>query len=201
MSKLTLYDFPISGNCYKIRLLLSLLELDYENIFVDIKAGETLTDEFKKLNPRGLIPVFTDGNTVIWDSMAILTYIARQYGNDHWFPQNALAQAHVMQWLALSENELLYGLARARAVFLFKRPFDLEQCQADAHIGLATMNQQLATQQWLATDTVTIADIACYPYVSLADEGKVSLESYPHVRRWMEDIENLPNYAPMIARS
>jgi len=201
MSKLTLYDFPISGNCYKIRLLLSLLELDYENIFVDIKAGETLTDEFKKLNPRGLIPVFADGNTVIWDSMAILTYIARQYGNDRWFPQNALAQAGVMQWLALSENELLYGLARARAVFLFKRPFDLEQCQADAHIGLAAMNQQLATQKWLATDTVTIADIACYPYVSLADEGKVSLESYPHVRRWMEDIERLPNYAPMIAHS
>jgi len=133
--------------------------------------------------------------------MAILTYIARQYGDDCWFPQNTLAQARVMQWLALSENELLYGLARARAVFLFKRPFDLEQCQADAHIGLATMNQQLAAQQWLATDSVTIADIACYPYVSLADEGKVSLESYPHVRRWMEDIENLPNYAPMIARS
>lgn len=198
MSALKLYDYPISGNCYKIRLLLSLLELDYENIFVDIKKGATLTEKFKKLNPRSLIPVFSDGDTVIWDSMAILTYVARQYGDESWFPQNPLGQARVMQWLALSENELLYGLARARAVFLFKRPFDLGLCQTDAHIGLAAMELQLSTQKWLATDTITIADIACYPYISVANEGEVSLGSYPNVCQWMVNIESLPNYTPMI---
>ncbi|HIO92933.1 MAG TPA: glutathione S-transferase family protein [Leucothrix mucor] len=198
MTKLKLYDFPLSGNCYKIRLLLSLLDVDYESIAVDLAAGETQTEAFKKLNPRGLVPVLADGDTVIWDSMAILSYLARQYGDESWFPQDPLAQARVMQWLALSENELLYGLARARAIFLFKRPFDLEQCQADAHIGLATMEQHLATQTWLVAEAITIADIACYPYVSVAHEGEVSLETYPNVRRWMEQLEVLPRYKAML---
>lgn len=198
MNGLKLYDFNLSGNCYKVRLFLSLLKLDYELVPVDLASGESFTDEFKQINPRSQVPVLQDGDTVIWDSMAILSYLATEYGSPHWFPQTGLKQARVMQWLALSENELLYGLARARAVFLFKRPYNLEQCQAEGHIGLQTMDQQLEKQQWLATDNITIADIACYPYVSLADQGEVSLQGYPNVRRWLADVEALPYYVPMV---
>ena len=175
MAKIKLYDFPLSGNCYKIRLMLSMLELDYESIPVDLAGGETQTDEFKKINPRGLVPVLVDKDNIIWDSMAILAYLAKEYGGERWLPLESIALAKVMQWLAVSENELLYGLARSRAYFLFKRPFNLEQCQADAHIGLATMDEQLTKQAWLATDKPTIADVACYPYVSLAHQGEVSI--------------------------
>ncbi len=194
MAKMKLYDFQISGNCYKVRLMLSLLNLDYNKINIDVINGESQTDEYKKINPRGLIPALIDGETIIWDSMAILSYLARRYGCDSWFPQDALNLASVMQWLAVSENELLYGLARARAALVFKRPFNLAQCQDDANIGLMAMDQHLAGQQWLATQTPTIADIACYPYISLAHEGEVSLEPYPNVRRWMADLEALPNW-------
>lgn len=194
MAKMKLYDFQISGNCYKVRLMLSLLNLDYNKINIDVINGESQTDEYKKINPRGLIPALIDGETIIWDSMAILSYLARRYGGDSWFPQDALNLASVMQWLAVSENELLYGLARARAALVFKRPFNLAQCQDDANIGLMAMDQHLAGQQWLATQTPTIADIACYPYISLAHEGEVSLEPYPNVRRWMADLEALPNW-------
>jgi len=189
-----LYDFQISGNCYKVRLMLSLLKLDYDKINIDVMNGESQTDEYKKINPRGLIPALVDGETIIWDSMAILSYLARRYGGDSWFPQDALNLASVMQWLAVSENELLYGLARARAALVFKRPFNLAQCQDDANIGLMAMDQHLAGQQWLATQNTTIADIACYPYISLAHEGEVSLQPYPNIRRWMADLEALPNW-------
>lgn len=197
-AELRLYDFDRSGNCYKVRLLLAMLGLSYERIATDSSAGETLTPAFKRLNPRGQIPVLIDGETVIWDSMAILVYLARRYGNGNWLPTDPLGETRVMQWLAVSENELLYGLARARVTVLFDRPFDLEQCHRDAEPGLAAMEQRLQQAPWLAADRPTIADLACYPYVSLAGEGRFSLEPYPAVMAWLERVEALPGWVAML---
>ena len=198
MSDLKLYDLPRSGNCYKVRLMLSMLNLEYEKILTDSTAGGTLTAEFLRLNPRGQIPLLADGETLIWDSMAILVYLARRYGSEDWLPYDALGEARVMQWLAVSENELLYGLARARVTLLFKRNFDLPQCYADSRQGLQAMQEQLSRQPWLAADHATIADLACYPYVSLADEAQFSLQPYPAVQAWLARVAKLPGWEPMV---
>jgi len=197
MTTLTLYDLDRSGNCYKVRLMLAMLGLDYTAIRTDTLKGETQTDAFKRLNPRGQIPVLVDGETLIWDSMAILVYLARRYGDEHWLPSDPLGEARVMQWLAVSENELLYGLARARAVRVLKAPFDLAQSHRDAKPGLEAMELRLADHAWLAADHPTIADIACYPYVNLAGEGDVSLDPYPSVRSWLARVATLPGWVPM----
>ncbi len=194
---LTLYDLNRSGNCYKVRLLLALLGLDYEAIHTDSTAGETLTPEFKQLNPRGQIPVLIDGQEIIWDSMAILVYLARRYGNEQWLPTDALAEARVMQWLAVSENELLYGLARARVTCLFNRPFNLAQCHRDAEPGVAAMAERLTDHDWLTANHPSIADIACYPYVALAHEGEFSLGPYPSVQAWLNRVATLPGWVAM----
>lgn len=199
MTSLKLYDFDRSGNCYKIRLLLSMLGLDYERIPTDSSTGETQTPEFKRLNPRGQIPVLIDGEALIWDSMAILVYLARRYGDERWLPADALGEARVMQWLAVSENELLYGLARARVAIRFNRPFDVDQCHRDAQPGLEAMERQLGEHHWLAAGHPTVADIACYPYVSLASEGNFSLEPYPQVRAWLNRVEGLSGWVPMLS--
>ncbi len=198
MSIIKLYNLPRSGNSYKIRLMLSILKLEYETILIDSSKGETLTDEFKQINPRGQIPVLIDGDELIWDSMAILVYLVRRYGDTQWLPADALGEARVMQWLAVSENELLYGLARARAALLFKRPFDLATCYADAKPGLEAMERQLSQHDWLAAEYPTIADIACYPYVRLADEAEFSLEPYSAVYAWLERVETIPGWVPML---
>ena len=197
MTALKLYGYPISGNAYKVRLLLAFLNLPYETINVDLMAGDTLKPEFKQLNPRGQVPVLCDGDVVIWDSMAILVYLARRYGNGEWLPNDAVQEAQVMQWLAVSENELLYGLARARSTLLLKRPFNLEQCQREGKAGLDVMEQHFATNAWLVAGQPTIADIACYPYVLLAPVGEVSLEPYPNVRQWLARMAALPNWVAM----
>jgi len=199
MTTLTLYDLDRSGNCYKVRLLLSMLGLDYTAVRIDTRQGESLTEAFKRLNPRGQIPVLVDGETQIWDSMAILVYLARRYGDEGWLPGDALGEARVMQWLAVSENELLYGLARARFTRLFDGPFDLAQCHRDAKPGLEAMERRLADHPWLAADRPTIADLACYPYVSLAGEGDFSLDPYPAVGAWLGRVEALPGWVPMFA--
>ncbi|MBT3092067.1 MAG: glutathione S-transferase family protein [Candidatus Thiodiazotropha sp. (ex Lucina pensylvanica)] len=198
MSELKLYDYPRSGNCCKVRLLLSMLGLDYARIDTDVLKGETLTAEFKQINPRGQVPVLLDDDLIVWDSMAILVYLARRYGDRDWLPTDPVAEAGVMQWLAVSENELLYGLARARATLVLGRPFDLAQCQQDGRAGLAVMEGRLAGVDWLAGENVTIADIACYPYVSLASEGEVSVQPYPAVCGWLERIEALPDWVPFL---
>lgn len=203
MPNLTLYDFPLSGNCHKVRLLLSLMGIEYQVEPVDIKANGTQTPSFLKLNPRGQLPVLADGDTVIWDSMAILVYLARRYGdtqdgNNRWLPDDPVTEAHIMQWLAVSENEILYGLARARAVFKIGRPFNLEECQALGQAGLALLEGHLDNRDWLATNAhPSIADIACYPYVALAPEGEISLSPYPNIQAWLGRIQNLPGYVDM----
>ncbi len=122
-----------------------------------------------------------------------------QLAPEKWLPVDAQDEARVMQWLAVSENELLYGLARARAVVILGRPFDLEQCQREAVTGLNIMEAWLGDREWLAMSHLTIADIACYPYVSVANEGDISLEPYPAVRTWLERVEALPGWMPMMA--
>jgi len=198
MPAITLYDYPLSGNCHKVRLLLSLMGVDHHVEPVDILAGDTQTEAFLRLNPRGQVPVLADGDAVIWDSMAILTYLARQYGAPHWLPDDPVTLTRVMQWLAVSENEILYGLARARVVLKLGRPFNLEECQALGRNALTLLDGHLANRDWLATDgQPSIADIACYPYAALAPEGDIALEPYPNVCRWLGRIQALPGYVGM----
>lgn len=198
MHSITLYDFPLSGNCHKVRLLLAMLGIDYERVTIDVVAKETASPEFKRINPRGQVPFLVDGEVRIWDSMAILIYLARRYGTTRWLPDDPAAEAVVMQWLAVAGDELLYGLARARAVWRLGAPFNREQCQQEGRAGLALLEERLEQADWLAADHPTIADLACYPYVALADEADVSLAPYPAVREWMARVEALPGYLPLI---
>jgi len=194
---MNLYNMELSGNCYKVRLLCALLGLTYESTPIDLLQGEHKTAAFLQLNPRGQLPVLDDEGTIIWDSSAILLYLARRYGGERWLPLDAKAMAEVMQWLSLSQNEILYGLARARAVKKLGRPWDIEQCQALGKQGLTVLEQRLSGHFWLAGEQATIADIACYPYVALAPEGGVALAPYPSVREWLTRVANLPGYIAM----
>ncbi len=193
---LKLYDAAVSGNAYKVRLLAALAGIELVLIPVDLAAGESRTEAFLAINPRGQIPGLVDGEIVVWDSQAILVHLARTRAGD-WLPEDTAALVGVMQWLAVAENEILYGLARARAVRLFGRPWDLAQSQELGRAGLQVMDRHLGRCRWLATERPCIADIACYPYVALAPEGEVSLADYANVRRWIGDVQALPGYIGM----
>ena len=193
---ITFYGGPFSGNAYKVRLLLSLLGLEFEETVINLRTGENRTEAFLALNPRGQIPTLVDGEVAIWDSQAILVYLARRYG-EAWLPVEPVAMAEVMQWLALAENELLFGLARARAVKVFGRDFDLASCQAYGRAGLKVLEQRLAGHRWLAAGKPTIADIACMPYVGLSWMGGIPLDDFPACRAWIDRVRALPGFVAM----
>lgn len=191
-----LYDLPISGNAYKVRLFVGLIGKEIECVPVNMLAGEHRTEEFLRINPRGQVPAFRDGDVVLWDSQAILTYLARTYAPE-WFPDEPYAMARVMAWLAVAQNELLFGLARARAARLFGRAFNLESSQSYGRRGLRVLEGQLQLGDWLATSRPTIADVACFPYVALCEEGEVDRSPYPAVNAWIERIKGLEGFVTM----
>lgn len=192
-----LYDFALSGNSYKARLMLSLLGLKYELIPVNLREGEHKSAQFLKLNPFGQVPVLVDGDVVIWDSQAILVYLARRYGGEDWLPIDAESMSNVMQWLSCAANEIQNGLAAARRHFLMNVQLDVDLAQKKAYQTLQILNVHLSDRKWLECDRPTIADIACFPYIGLAADGKISLADYPHVNAWIERIKQLPGYVGM----
>ena len=192
-----LYDVELSGNCYRVRLFLSMLGLPHELRTMNLAQGEQREAWYLALNPRGQVPVLEDQDTIVWDSLAILVYLARQYGGTQWLPLEAKPMAEVMQWLAVMENETLFGLARARILCKFKRPGNLEEAQALGRKGLDALENRLSGHPWLALERITIADIGCFPYVALAAEGQVDLEPYGAVRLWMERIKAQPGFITM----
>ena len=184
---ITLYSAPLSGNAYKVRLFLSLLGLELQETVINLQTRENRSESFLALNPRGQVPALVDGEVTIWDSQAILVYLARRYG-ESWLPVEPVAMAEVMQWLAVAENELLFGLSRARAVKVFGRDFDLPACQAYGRAGLKVLGQHLDGHEWLAAGRPTIADVACMPYVALSYMGGIPLDDYPAVRAWIDRV-------------
>ena len=192
-----LYDSALSGNCHKVRMALGFLGMPSELVPMNWARGDQRTVAFRAINPRGQLPTLDDNGTVIWDSQAILVYLARVYGPPTWLPNEPVALARVTQWLMLA-NEEVRALAWARVTVRMKQPRDeLAKLQEFGTSGLAVLEDRLARNAWVALDHFTIADIACCPYVGLAPEGEVSLAPYPAVRAWVERITSLPGYVGM----
>ena len=201
-----LYDLERSGNCYKIRLFLSLIGIEYTKVPVDLRAGENRTREFLSMNPNGLVPVLVDGSETIYDSIAILSYLAKVYADESWFPGEPVQLSKVIRWLAFEQSEVRYGLARARVIALnnpstLGSTGTLEESQVIGKLALTILNEKLSKSSWLADSRqATICDIACYPYTAMSNDGGISLEPYPAVIRWLEDIERLNGYIALPGR-
>jgi glutathione S-transferase len=192
-----LYLLASSGNAYKVRILLSLLNVPYEKVVIDGSKQEQKQPAFLKLNPRGEVPVIEDDGAVIWDSAACLAYVARKYGGEQWLPGTPNEMAQVMQWIALAASEIQFGLQYGRRGVRQGRwtAGTLEQCQEIGRVALGAMEQRLKDQEWLALDRPTIADVACFPYVETAPEAQVPLEPYPGVMAWIARCKALPGWA------
>jgi glutathione S-transferase len=193
-----LYLTDNSGNAYKVRILLSLLGKPYDKVLLDTKSREHKQAPFLKLNPRGEVPVLEDDGVVLWDSAAILVYLARRYGGDRWLPAAPAEMAQVMQWVALAGNEIQFGLQYARRGLLQGRwtAGTLEQGQAMGRAALGALESRLKDNEWLALGRPTIGDIACFPYVETAPEAQLPLDPYPGVAAWLARCKALPGWAP-----
>ena len=196
---ITLYGHEISGNSYKARLLLSLLNLEYEWVRVDLMKGEHKSPEYLAKNPFGQVPFLVDGEVQLADAQAILVYLARQYGGEKWLPLDALSLAQIIRWLSTAAGEVRQGPENARLYYLFGAgtKINIERATQKSEFILTQLDQHLSDRTWLEFDHPTIADVAIYPYIALARDGKIDLDAYPHVLSWIERVKELPGYIPM----
>ena len=201
---ISLYDYTLSGNCYKVRLLLHWLGLEYQRIPVDFHPGrEHWSAEFMaNINPRGQLPVLRDGDFLLPDAQAILVYVASQYdGSGQWYPKDAQTRGTITLWLALAED-ITRSASAARLHLAFGYPADRPACHCKAHAAFRLLDDQLAENQhreqpWLVGARPTIADIACFPYTALAGEAGIDLIAYPALRRWIDDVRHWPGFITM----
>jgi glutathione S-transferase len=194
-----LYDLELSGNCYKVRLFLSLIGKSYDLVPVDFLAGAHKKPPLSEMNPFGEIPILVDGDLVLRDSQAILIYLARKYGGEAWLPTEASAMAQVAKWLMVAENEVARGPNDARLHDKFGYKLDHAAAVAKSERLLDIFESHLKARAWLAHERPTIADIACYPYLALGHEGRAPIGNRPNILSWVARIKALPNYVGMPA--
>jgi glutathione S-transferase len=193
-----LYGHELSGNSYKAKLMLSLLGIDCEWVKVDLLKGEHKTPEFLALNPFGQVPVLIDDKVVLADAQAILVYLARRYGTDQWLPLDAEPLSRVVRWLSTTAGEIRQGPESARRYYLLNATsINLEVANQKSEFILTQLNRHLAEREWLELGRPTIADVAAFPYVALAPDGKISLEPYPNILAWSDRIKKLPGFVGM----
>lgn len=192
-----LYDLEPSGNCYKVRLLCALAGIPTELYATDFMSGEHKTAKFLAMNPLGELPILDDNGYILRDSQAILVYLAGKYGGEAWLPKDPADAAKVMQWLSTAANNIQHGPADARLVDFFGYKLDKPTTIANSNFILPIFEAHLSKNKWLEMGHVTIADIACFPYIALSHQGGVSLDAYPNIRAWCERIKALPNFIAM----
>jgi glutathione S-transferase len=200
---LTLYDYILCDNCYKVRLQLAMLRLDYAKCRINVHpARECETAEFRTLNPLGRIPVLRDGDLVLRDPQAILTYLALRYdAARRWLPSEAAVAGRIAMWLAFACAELdCLSLLRMNQITSARseEPGLINR----AHHALTVLEDHIAEgeilgHQWIVGDHATIADIAIFPPVALAADAGITLERYPAIWRWIDRVKRLDGFLVM----
>jgi glutathione S-transferase len=197
-----LYDSPVSGNCYKVRLLLAHLGLPYERRTMDVVDRSNRADLLGSLNPSLRVPtlVLDDGRPLA-ESNAILWYFG---DGTRFVPQDAYERAQVLQWMFYEQYELEPALAVARFWLSYSgRPEAfgerLPGLQAAGRRVLEAMERHLDGREFLVGDGFTIADISLYGYTHVAPEGGVELDPYRAVGAWLERVASVPGHVPIEA--
>ena len=195
-----LYNSQISGNCYKVRLLLAQLGIDYEKREVEVVDRSASRDFLDELNPARRVPtlVLDDGRPLA-ESNAILCYFAE---GTPYLPDDRYDRAKVLQWLFFEQYEHEPGVAVARFLLTYSGRSDefadlIAERQRQGKRALASMEQWLESHDWLAAGRYTIADIALYAYTHAADEAGIELDVFPAVREWLGRVTARPGHVPM----
>ena len=197
-----LYDYVLSGSCYKVRLLAALLGVKYATQTVDFYPGrEHKSPQMLALNPLGQLPVFEDDGLLLRDAQAILCHLANRYDpTGNWLPRDQRF-GQVMMWLGFAGGELM-AISAARMVLMLGYPGDIKTLRAKGRMAMRVIEDHLADRQlagaiWTVGDTPTIADIALFPYVMLSHDAGIGHEDYPAINLWQRRVRRLPGFVGM----
>ena len=189
-----LHDFAASANCFKVRMLLSQLQIAYERVPVDIFAGDAQTDSYLARNPAGRTPLLETGDgSAIPESGAILLYLAE---GTPLLPDDRIERAHVHAWMFFEQNLLEPNVGTARFWRLTGRENERPEAFArhlEAGAGaLTALERGLAGKDFLVGGRYTVADCALYAYTRVAHEAGYDMATYPAIAAWLARVAATP---------
>ena len=199
---IVLYDSPVSGNCYKVRLLLAHLGVPYERRTMDVVGRSNRPEVLGGLNPSLRVPTLVlDDGRPLGESGAILWYFG---GGTRFVPADPYERAQVLQWMFFEQYDLEPAIAVARFWVAYSgRPDEFaDRLPAKLKAGervLHALEQHFDGREYAVGDSLTLADIALYGYTHVAEEGGFSLEPHPAVRAWLERVASEPGHVPIDA--
>lgn len=197
-----LYDNEVSGNCYKVRLVLAHLGIDYERRGVSVEDRGDREDVLGDKNPALRVPVLElDDGRHLAESNAIIWYLAE---DTDLVPDDRYERARVLQWLFFEQYDHEPNVAVARFIRLYRSEDEslrdkLEACREGGHEAIGAMERHLQGRDFLVADRYTLADVALYAYTHVAEEGGIGLDGYPAVRAWLARVAGQPGHVPMLA--
>ena len=202
MPAVVLYDSPVSGNCYKVRLLLAHLGLPYERRGLDVADRTNRSEVLGGLNPSLRIPTLVlDDGRALGESGAILWYFGE---GTRFVPEDRYERAQVLQWMFFEQYDHEPAIAVVRFWVAYSgRPEEFEsERPAKQKAGqrvLKTLDRHLAGHEWLVGNSFTLADIAVYGYTLVAEEGGFDLAPHVAVRAWLDRVASQPGHVPIDA--
>jgi glutathione S-transferase len=197
-----LYDSPVSGNCYKVRLILAFLGLPYERRTMDVADRTNRADVLGGLNPALRVPTLVlDDGRALAESGAILWYFGE---GTALVPADRYERAQVLQWMFFEQYDHEPSIAVVRFWVRYSgRPEAfaerLEERVAAGYRALDAMERSLARREFLVGSSPTLADIALYAYTHVAPEGGFDLSGYPAIGAWLERVAAMPRHVPIEA--
>jgi glutathione S-transferase len=197
-----LYDSPVSGNCYKVRLLFAHLGIAYERQTVDVIDRSNRRELLGHLNPGLTVPTLVlDDGRPLGESAAILWYFGE---GTRFVPEDAYERAQVLQWMFFEQYQLEPTIAVVRFWVAYSGRAEEFEPERPAKIkggerALRRLERGLEGRDYLVGDSLTLADIALYGYTHVAEEGGFSLEPYPAVRAWLDRVAAEPGHVAMDA--
>ncbi len=198
-----LYNSPVSGNCYKVRLLLAHLGIPYERQDLDVVDRSNRGDVLGELNPDLRVPtlVLDDGRPLA-ESGAILWYFGE---GTRFVPEDRYDRAKVLQWMFFEQYTHEPAIAVVRFLVAYSGEADryasvIERKTVDGYRALDALERHLATAAgYVVGDTLSLADIALYAYTHVAGEGGFDLEGHPAINAWLDRVAAEPGHVPIDA--
>jgi len=196
-----LYNSHLSGNCYKVRLLLAHLGVEYERRELDVIDRSDRPEVLGELNPALRVPTLVlDDGRAIAESNAIMWFLA---DGTEYLPSDHFERSKVLQWLFFEQysHEPNIAVVRFWVAISGKPPAheEVEARRAAGHAALRAMESRLASAPFLVGDRYSIADIGLYAYTHIAEEGSFDLGGYPSINRWLSRVAGQPGHVPITA--
>ncbi|MEH2167269.1 MAG: glutathione S-transferase family protein [Nostoc sp.] len=194
-----LYYFPPSPNTRKAHAVAIHLELPFDLRLIDLEKGEQRTPEFLKLNPTGRTPVLQDEDFILWESTAIMQYLASQVPNSLW-PEDIKSRADITHWQSWELTHWMPACQPLQYENFVKQLLQLGDADPQVvqrtteifHKEATMLNTYLAEREFLVNNTLTLADFSVASALTYAVPGRFPLDNYPHIRTWYARIEQLP---------